>query len=250
MKASKLSLALAALLAMTISGPISAAVTFTGSVGARAASVTFDIVSGQLHVVLDNTSASDALVPTDILTAVFFNVAGNPTLSKVSATSLGPTYLNGGQVSLAGTAVGGEWAYLNGLNQYGANAGISSIGTNIFGPGDRFPGSNLAGPDSPNGLQYGLTTAGDNLTTDNGGLAGNEVTKHSVEFVLGAGLTSAFLNDISNVTFQYGTSVSEPSVPGGGGGGGGGNAPEPASLTLVGVALAAAGFTAKRRRKS
>src|SRR6478735_7277002 len=185
-----------------------APVLFSGSSGGLSATVSFDIVGSQLQVVLSNTSIGDVLVPSDALTAVFFNIAGNPLLTRNSAISGGPTYLGATNVSGAGTVVGGEWAYLNGLSQYSANSGISSSGLGIFGPGDRFPGVNLSGPTSPNGVEYGLASAGDNPATGNAGILGEELTKSSVNFLLTT--ASPFeLSAISNVTFQYGTNLSE-----------------------------------------
>ena len=250
MKLNRLIIALAALGATAASALTVSPLTFTGSSGARSASVSFDVSGTNLLVVLANTSTADARVPTDILTGVFFNIAGNPELSRISATSLGPTYLNGTLVSSAGVNVGGEWAYLNGLSQYGVNSGISSSGLGVFGPSDVFPGANLSGPETPDGLQYGLTTAGDNLATGNGGLMANEITKNSVSFVLG-GFTGP-LSSISGITFQYGTALDEPSFPGSGGGGGGTGtgsnpAPEPGTIALAGLALLA--LAAGRRKR-
>jgi len=220
-----------------------APVLFSGSSGGLAATVSFDIVGSQLQVVLANTSTGDVLVPTDVLTAVFFNIAGNPLLTRNSAISGGPTYLGPAHVSGAGTVVGGEWAYLNGLNQYSANSGISSSGLGIFGPGNRFPGANLAGPGSPDGLQYGLASAGDNQATGNpGGVLNNELTKSSVNFLLTTA-TPFDLSAISNVTFQYGTALSEGHFSGTPPR----SVPEPDSLGLAGLALLATAVIRRRR---
>ena len=221
-------------------------ITFTGSSGSLAASVSFDIVGGQLQVILKNTSAADILVPVDVLTAVFFNIVGNPTLTRVSGISGGSTYLGATNVSAAGTVIGGEWAYLSGLSQYGANSGISSSGLGIFGPADLFPGSNLSGPASPAGVQYGLASAGDNQLTGNAAILGNELTRNFDTFLLG-GLPAGFsLSSIASVTFQYGTSLDEGHF-GGGGGGTGTAIPEPGTLAVLGLGLLALGVSRRRR---
>ena len=197
----------------SVSAVAPASIIFSGASGTQSASVTFDLVGGVLEMVLTNTGSADVLVPTDVLTAVFFDLASgaDPTLTRVGATTLGTTTLGGVVVSNAGAVVGGEWAYLTGLIQYGANSGISSAGLGIFGPGDLFPGANLSGPAAPNGLQYGIASAGDNPGTGNAAVTGNELTENAVTYLLG-GVPGGFdLSDITNVTFQYGASLTDPS---------------------------------------
>lgn len=253
MHASVKAIALALGAAAALSLPAQAAIVFNGSSGSLAASASFNLTGTQLTAVLTNTSAADALVPIDILTGVFFNVTGGSgLLAPLSAISGGPTYLNGVQVSPAGTAIGGEWAYA-GVSQYGANAGISSSGLGLFGPGDLFPPAiNLAGPADPDGLQYGITSAGDNLATGNTPLMTNELTKNSVSFLFDVG--NAFsLSQIGTVTFQYGTALNEPSFPGTSSSNGGppssGPIPEPSSgsMALLALGLLGAGFWARRK---
>lgn len=221
--------------------------TVSASSGTLAASATFNIVGNQLSILLANTSTSDVLVPSDVLTAVFFNYAG--TLTPFSA--LLPT---GSTVVLGSTAnypkasdpanVGGEWAYGSGLSGApgGANTGISSSGLGLFG-GSNFNGVNLSPPAALDGLQYGITSAGDNLATGNTGVTGSELIKNSVEFILtgsfaqGAEASKLF----SNVSFQYGTALTEPNLPPQE------VVPEPSTMMLLGLGLVSLAVYGKRR---
>jgi hypothetical protein len=214
--------------------------------------VSFDIVGGNLLATLTNTSGLDVLVPADVLTGVFFDITGDPLLTAVSANvASGSSVLFG--TTDPGSGVGGEWAYTNDLSGApgGARQGISSSGLGLFGPALLFPGSNLQGPSSPDGLQYGITSAGDNPATGNAAVTGaNALTKNAVDFVL-TGLPVNFsLASISNVSFQYGTALSEPSFPGNPGG----EVPEPSTVVLfatgIGLILAKRVHSGFRKRKT
>jgi hypothetical protein len=66
-----------------------------------------DSASGNLVVTLTNKSLTDVLVPSDVLTAVFFTLAGDLTLTPLSAVlGLGSTVLFG--VTDPGGIVGGK----------------------------------------------------------------------------------------------------------------------------------------------
>lgn len=85
-------------------------ITFSQTVGSLSASVSFDVSGSDLLVVLSNTSSADVMVPVDVLTAVFFDIAGDPTLTPSSAVlSAGSVVLFGGTTDPGG-GVGGEFA--------------------------------------------------------------------------------------------------------------------------------------------
>lgn len=259
--------ALAGALAI-LNGVVQAGPIFTGSSGNRAASAQFDVSGTNLVVTLTNTSAFDVSVPVDVLTALFFTIAGDPTLTPVSAMLASGSmvfYDPNGQP--AGGNVGGEWAYKDGIPSapHGADEGISSTGVGLFDKSN-FNGPELAGPanNALNGLQYGILSAGDDTVTGNPAILGSGgLIKNSVVFTL-SGLPQNFslydqnTTKISNVSFQYGTSLTEPNITGGctqncippctvNCGGGTQGIPEPASLGLLGLGLLAIGVLRRRQ---
>lgn len=207
-----------------------------GDEDGRQAHVGFRKSGDTLTVTLVNSSSRDALVPTDVLTAVFFSLdSGGPDLTPISALmyeyggksgTSGPldvndqwiidgpaqAYTSGANyetIDVLDGNVGGEWAYARtDVTPPGpGNHGISSAGYDVFGAGN-FGGANLAGPEAVNGLQYGITSRGDNPSTGNGGLK-IPLVGNAVVFTL-SGFATGNLSDITGVRFQYGTSLDEP----------------------------------------
>jgi hypothetical protein len=217
----------------------------------NSASVTFNLsVQGtttNLLVTLTNLATYKPNDPQDILTAVFFSLAGDPTLTKISALlnagSVGVK--NGSNLTVPGGVVGGSWAYGAGLSGApgNANEGISSAGFTQFGPANLFPGAALPGDGStPGGIGGGLTTATDDGSKYNGGLSGRPFIKDSTVFTLGAVPASLTLSGISTVSFQYGSALgTEPNLPGI-------LVPEPSPVALTFVGILLLGLLNRKRR--
>lgn len=222
-----------ALVALATVGASWGSVIFNATDGLRAAQAEFEASGTNLIIRLANTAAADVQDPTEILTALFFDVSGSQLALTPASAVLGGTSVVHFDSAPAGGVVGGEWAYLDGLTSapHGADYGISSAGFGIFGPAN-FPGSNLDGATAVNGLQYGITSQGDNVNSGNAAVTGQfPLIQYEVIFTL-SGLPDDFdLNRIGNVNFQYGTSLTEPNIP------------EPASLLL----LALGGVLLRRR---
>jgi hypothetical protein len=193
------------------------------------ATFTLDKDSKLLVVTLTNTSSADVTAPQQVLTGFFWSWDYRGTLSPVSAK------LGNGSVVLfddppAEGNVGGEWAYASGLTgaPYRASNGISSSGLGLFGAAN-FNGPDLQEPStSVAGLQYGITSAGDDPATGNAKVTGSQaLIKNSVLFTLAYSGDAPDLSTIIDGSFQYGTSLSEPNV----------SVPEPSILLLLGIGI-------------
>jgi len=228
--------------AKAIAGP------FTASYGLGNLSglVTFDQVGSNLVVTLTNTGKVDPTTPAEILTGIYFNLAGDPALTGVSADiCAGCTLSEDGALGIPPNtlSVAGEWAFRHktGFGYGGTNFGLSAVAA-----GSRFtdtyliagPNSNQSGEAGPGGIDYGLATANDTEVGDKSSLWAQPLISNQVIFTL-AGLPGNFdinaIGAISNIQFQFNTASRE--------------APEPATILLLGVGAAGAAFM-RRRRKS
>jgi hypothetical protein len=228
-----------------------------------AASALFDISGNILTITLKNTSGVNAFadVPGSTLTGLYWNFAGAPVLKPLSATVASGAII--GNCNLSATCatetnVSGEFGYAATSGPGGANNGIASSGYLTTGlPGDigNFNGSlagiNLDGPASLDGINFGIISAAADYAP-NGGLEAVPVIRDTVVFHL-SGASGLLLTNLTNVSFQYGTALSELNIsgtPGGGGGGTGDPIPEPGLPALVAIGFLGMAVMRGRRRHS
>lgn len=218
-------------------------IVFSGSSGSYAASVSFELVGDILSIVLTNTSTADVTAPIDVLTGAYFNLSGFASATPLSAVlSPGSTVLFG--TTDPGGVVGGEWAVTCGLvgAPGGGLCGISSAGMGLFAPTANFPGTNLQGPDEVDGLQFGITSAGDNPATGNTPVKGaNALIQNGV--VLSFRVPTGFVLVPGNVWFQNGTALGDPSFPGDTVDPSGSPVPEPETLGLMVIGFGLLGLS-------
>jgi hypothetical protein len=228
--------ALAVLLLIVTLAPSARAdqVTIVGSSGNLAASAAFNFSGNVLTITLTNTATVVSSVPSMLLSGVLFTLTGNPTLTPVSATAssiVQANMCNAGTCTGTNVNVGGEFSYArNGaVQEIAANGWISSNGN-----AGNFNGPDLDNPAALNGMNFGIVTANFNPGDGNPAMDSEPFVRNAVTFVLNgvSGLSSA---NLSNVSFQYGTSRSDPNFPGSCRDcGGNGEIPEPASIVLLG----------------
>ena len=246
----RLTIAALAALTLALAAPSAQAgiVVFDGSapgVGNNylAARAEFECTANLLIITLTNISTAYTEIPAELLSGVSFDIAGSPVLTPVSVfIAPGSVTVNNAPTGPSPGEVSGEWAYRGDLNGpfNGAQYGINVNGQgDLFGPPHLFPGIDLDPPASPNGMNYGIVSAGGIGPNANLPLTVEPFVQNSVVITLShnGGFTC---EDIFNVGFQYGTSQSEPFYPGD-------PIPEPATASLLLMGLA--GLAARLRRK-
>jgi hypothetical protein len=174
------------------------------------ASATFSVSNLELIVTLSNTGSFAPANANDILTGVFFTINGDPKLTPESAIVPSGDSVIDHRLPLGFTGdVGSQWAYRNDLVDApnGTDEGISSTSLKWFNAKNLFSNKKIKGFGSFGGISFGLTTDDDSGNYRRGNLKNQALIQNSVVFTF-AGLPQDFsLSDISDVTFQYGTSV-------------------------------------------
>jgi len=237
------------LLAAVAAAPVQAATVTASGPGINganlAAQATFDIAGDVLTITLKNIATADEEIggqdtPGNTLSGLFFDFVGGSALIKDTATIAAGSLLQGNTCSTAlclstTTDVGGEFGFATSWIGGGPSAGygISSSGY-IGGAGTLFGGDNLDNPNAPDGINFGIIS-GLGGYNPNGGLAGEPVIQDTVTFTF-TGADGLSVDDISNVSFQYGTSFDEPNL-----------VPVPAAVWLFGSGLLGLGGIARKK---
>lgn len=204
----------AALIALAISAAVcdraGAAVSFTATGSSAtdgtslAASANFALVGGDLQITIQNTATTPTSEAANVLTALFFDINGAggisvdseyiPSGDKVFNDTTSTTLA--ANLSLPGTVLGqsvDQWQY----KTIAPQSGLGSAGLNFFN-GNQVSKDGLVSPNyvPTDGLKNnGQTVFQDTIVVLLKGYGGN-------------------LSDISNVEFQYGTSMSDTSLTG------------------------------------
>lgn len=190
------------------------AVTFTATNGSNlSASADFTISGGNLDIHLVNTSSTPVSDNPDVLTGLFFDVSGAPTLTADSINLDGSSSYVNTSVNSPSGVLGDHWAYTSGSITGPSSGGtyeygIGAAGFGVFNSSDTFTGSG----GSPDGVDYGLVGVLSGSPT-NGLKHNGPQVENGVNIVLDGSLTGN--ETISNVWFQYGSAFSgEPGFPG------------------------------------
>jgi hypothetical protein len=207
-----------------------------------------------------------AVVPTDVLTGVFFDgITFNPlelaaftgasaSLAGNTTTGCNPLPPGGPCPSGSTLNVGGEYAGEQvALGPY--DYGISSSGLGLFG-GPNFNGPNWADPLAVDGLQFGLVSVINGISAAaNAGVTGVPLVRGVITFTLSGPQGFNPFASLTGVVFNYGTELNlvpgdrlPPGVPTPFDVPGGTAVPEPTSLFLLGAGLTVAATRLRKRK--
>jgi hypothetical protein len=189
------------------------AVVYSGSGGVGSnlqatAEFSFDGVGG-LTIVLANTDShiysgttgGNALAPSNLLTGLFFNFASNPTLVPISATTTSVNVVD---------PIGKYWRY-DSLTPPALGTYAQAIRAAGFGVGGASFGNFDVSPVKLGGFGGGIAPAGYTPGEGVGQIPSTALAQNSVTFHL-VGLGNLKESDITDVRFQWGTSLTEPSA--------------------------------------
>lgn len=220
---------------------------FDGSNNAGlAAQATFTQSGSDLYILLTNTAAGPSTQNADALTGVFFDASGVTGLTAGSASlAPGAFYL---PTDANVDSLGKYWGFVNGV-QSGSlpRYGIGAAGFGIFGTDTAFDPAS-SGNDI-DGANYGIVSASTSALPAGGQ---SPFVNNQVVFVLHGWTGGTLTQDsISNLVFQYGSALSEPTVPGQPhtNGNGGQEVPEPGLAAFLGSGVLASIPLIKRRRR-
>lgn len=233
--------------------PASAQYTFTATNGDKSAKAVFSTVTEgtdtELQIAITNTGAA-AHDNADVLTAILFNVAGQTLTQDFAQAS---AYIN--PTSPSSPNPGGNWQYLTsvaGFFSTAAHMGLSTSGFNSqFGPNGNFANVHNGAVNGVNldGVGYGIVSGLDNPTH---GLQQNgpqiDPTATFYLKLSPGGLDTTTGTAFTNISFVYGTALSDATCVGNCGGD---FLPEPAYYQLASLlGLGGLSLLRLRRRKT
>jgi hypothetical protein len=233
-------LVITAFLGLLMGAPVTASASLwvaSSSANGIAASADFEIVGGNLQIVLTNTYTGSTLDQAHVLTGVTFITTGSVTSGSAAIAAGSLLFSSSGAVAgTSGMSVNEGWGY----GTAGATKGVEASGR-INGIGDAFDGTAL------DGSAYGLLSASTSLPLQDGLPQHTPYLQNRVVITLYGTLSA----DVSSVDFQWGTGSGEPDLPGTPGGPPPvGSVPEPASIAVWGIVSAlAAGAVSLRKQK-
>jgi hypothetical protein len=229
------------ILTLLIAGTaVASPLTASASAGSLSFSATFqNLGSGLLEIMVSNTGSTSPSDEGAVIGALFFNLAGDPTLHPVSMTlGVGSTVINGsGDPSP-------NWQYARGLNgPGGATQGLSAAGYGLFGSHGNFcSGANCG--NLLHGIDWGIVNTAYVAGSGNGSIAGRPMIQDTAVFVL-SGISANFdpSTDVSSVTAQYSASLTGASLVAIHHSG----VPEPSTYVLIGAGFILIGLVRCRR---